>query len=663
MTLSPANEGDDDSADSDADPTTGQTGTITLTSGEDDLTNDAGYFQTASLGDFVFFDENANGLQDAGDVGIIGVVVNLLVDGEQVATTTTDENGFYQFTDLTPGEEYQVEFPSDNGLEISPQNQGDDDAVDSDADPTTGLSQIVVLESGENNPTIDAGYFELVALGDYVFFDADADGIQDPEEAPVEGAVVTLFNAAGDELATDTTDENGLYLFDDLTPGDYFVQVTTPEADFPDAPAFVFTTPNLGSDDATDSDVDENGTSDVVTLLSGADNLTVDAGITRLATALDPCNCFEITYFEDELYEFTDVIRIFGVPGQTWTLEAQTGIFELDRSLQGDGLPGGNQDLIALGTEFVEVAPGVYELEFAHETGIGYSASVGNGSETLEIGNVCEAPIIEDNISDDLRLCEFDDPIILSGTATIDGVEIEGTFTWFLVTDDGEVEITQVDPQDYEPGERIRVITQFQPAPMQTDFSCLQRYSQELNIDRDGCLAEIGDFVFLDSNADGIQDAGEAGIAAVAVTLLDENGDVAVDADGTSQTTLTDEDGRYLFDNLAPGTYIVAFGQPDGLVASPQNQGVDDATDSDADPVTGESDPVILGENESNLTVDAGFYETASLGDFVFEDTNGNGVQDDDEPGVEGVHRQPERRERRRHRFHYDGRQWQLLIR
>ena len=231
LTISPRDQGDDDAVDSDIDPTTGQTGTITLTSGEDDLTNDAGYFGTASLGDFVFLDDNANGIQDAEDEGIEGVTVNLLVDGEQVATTTTDENGFYQFADLTPGEEYQVEFPTDNGLEISPQDQGDDDAVDSDADPTTGLSQIVVLESGENNPTIDAGYFETGSIGDLVFLDEDADGIQDDGEEGIAGIEVTLLDENGEVLATTTTDEDGRYLFDDLGPGDYVVE-------FPQTPGF-----------------------------------------------------------------------------------------------------------------------------------------------------------------------------------------------------------------------------------------------------------------------------------------------------------------------------------------------------------------------------------------------------------------------------------------
>ena len=61
----------------------------------------------------------------------------------------------------------------------SPANEGGDDTVDSDADETTGESPVVYLESGENDPTIDAGYFGNAALGNFVWEDLDADGIQD----------------------------------------------------------------------------------------------------------------------------------------------------------------------------------------------------------------------------------------------------------------------------------------------------------------------------------------------------------------------------------------------------------------------------------------------------------------------------------------------------
>ena len=59
-----------------------------------------------------FLDQNANGVQDAEDEGVEGAIVNLLVDDEVVATTSTNEDGFYEFTELTPGEEYPSRVPN-----------------------------------------------------------------------------------------------------------------------------------------------------------------------------------------------------------------------------------------------------------------------------------------------------------------------------------------------------------------------------------------------------------------------------------------------------------------------------------------------------------------------------------------------------------------------
>ena len=68
----------------------------------------------------------------------------------------------------------------------------------------------------------------------------------------------------------------------------------------------------------------------------------------------------------------------------------------------------------------------------------------------------------------------------------------------------------------------------------------------------------IGDFVWNDTNGDGVQDPGETGIPGITVTLYDSNGDVIA-------TTTTDQNGNYVFDNLPAGDYTVVVGSgPDG---------------------------------------------------------------------------------------------------
>lgn len=149
------------------------------------------------------------------------------------------------------------------------------------------------------------------------------------------------------------------------------------------------------------------------------------------------------------------------------------------------------------------------------------------------------------------------------------------------------------------------------------------------------CISSLGDFVWKDTNKDGIQDAGEPGIANVTVELYDCNTNALL------ATTTTDANGKYLFSPLTHGEYYVKFIAPNNYTISPQTQGSDNSVDSNPD-ATGQTACITLGIEEDNLTVDAGMYPTpvppsGSLGDFVWEDLNHNGIQDAGEPGIENV--------------------------
>ncbi|NJH96703.1 SdrD B-like domain-containing protein, partial [Staphylococcus agnetis] len=125
----------------------------------------------------------------------------------------------------------------------------------------------------------------------------------------------------------------------------------------------------------------------------------------------------------------------------------------------------------------------------------------------------------------------------------------------------------------------------------------------------------IGDYVWEDTNQNGIQDAGEAPIPGVVVTLRDSNGYVV-------KTGVTDKYGNYLFSGLNNGSYIVDFVTPDGYVPTVEKAGTDTTDDSD-----GTSVPVTI-DGADNFTIDSGFYKptpeptpvpaTYNLGDYVW---------------------------------------------
>ena len=67
----------------------------------------------------------------------------------------------------------------------------------------------------------------------------------------------------------------------------------------------------------------------------------------------------------------------------------------------------------------------------------------------------------------------------------------------------------------------------------------------------------LGGFVYVDANNNGVRDAGERALAGIAVSLS------GTDLFGSvSQTTVTDDDGEWMFAGLAPGDYIVEQTQP-----------------------------------------------------------------------------------------------------
>ncbi|HRF39417.1 MAG TPA: SdrD B-like domain-containing protein, partial [Saprospiraceae bacterium] len=89
----------------------------------------------AKLGDRAWRDDNANGIQDPGEVGVpnVKVVVTGMAESTPYSDTTfTDHTGMYMF--LLPPGEYKLTFMLPPGSDLVPtvQNAGSDDAIDSD---------------------------------------------------------------------------------------------------------------------------------------------------------------------------------------------------------------------------------------------------------------------------------------------------------------------------------------------------------------------------------------------------------------------------------------------------------------------------------------------------------------------------------------------------
>ena len=245
---------------------------------------DAGIIPLGSIGDYVFNDNNGNGIQDAGDTKLVGIKVTLTdKDGNILTSTTTDADGKYEF--IVPSGEYFVIFDKPTGSTFSPTGASTI-STDSDADATGKSGKITIDASkpvgdpARNNTTVDAGLIpNKGTIGDFVFVDADGDNKQDAGEVGLAGVTVELYDATGTtKLQTTTTDVTGKYLFSGLESGGYKVKFILPSGK-------TFVTSNVGTS-TEDSDAGVGGFSGVINIDVtkplgdiGRNNLTIDAGV------------------------------------------------------------------------------------------------------------------------------------------------------------------------------------------------------------------------------------------------------------------------------------------------------------------------------------------------------------------------------------------------
>ena len=579
------------SNDSNANVVTGKSDLIILNPGDNNITIDAGLYRPAALGDFVWFDSNGNGKQDGGEPGVAGATVTLLnadgtaakdINGVLVPPQVTPSTGLYQFTNLAPGS-YIVQFVAPNGYTFTQYLQGTDTAIDSNANPAnSGKTGTITLVSGQTDNTWDAGLVGSLSLGDYVWVDTNGNGIQDDGNTGINGLTVQLLGSNGTTvLATTTTANNtsgqpGYYLFSNLVPGTYYVQFTAPSG-------YVYTTKYVnGSGSAVagnDSNADTtSGKTDAIALnADGTVTINGANGTSGSNLGID-AGLKGTLSLGDYVWVDTNGNGIqddgnTGINGLTVQLLGSNGTSVLATTTTANNTSGQPGYYL-----FSNLVPGTYYVQFTAPSGYVYTAKYVNGSGSAVAGNDSNADTTSGKT----------DAIALNanGTVTINGAA--GAAGSNLGIDAGL----------YKP-------------------------------------AALGDFVWNDGNGDGMQVTNSVGIAGVTVKLLDSGGNVI-------RTTTTDANGKYLFSNLAPGTYSVEFVKPAGYIFTIANAGTNDTIDSDANATTpnaatAKTGTYTLVSGETNLTVDAGVYQPASLGDYVWEDKNSNGLQDSGEPGIAGV--------------------------
>ena len=501
----------------------------------------------ASIGDQVWIDVDENGQQNESNTGVPDVSLTLFDlgadntkgtnDDNLIATEQTDVNGLYSFNGIKPGNYYVMinlaTLPTN--FEFTDRDQGAD-VTDNDFNHM-GMTDVFSLGSGENNLSIDAGIHpEKSSLGNYVWFDMDHNGQQGASEPPVMDLPVLLFDlgidgtkGGGDDnlLATRLTDVNGLYLFEELNAGNYYLVF-----DFSSLiGAYSPTLQNVGND-TSDSDANIMGMTEVIVLAIGEHNETIDFGLEPELASLG-----DLVWFDDDRDGQKDVTES-GVSNMT------VNLFDLGT----DGIKGTNDDNFLSSDEtdinglysFTNLESGSYYIMFDLIPFSGaYTAT------QQDNGN--------DNFDSDANAMGMTDEIVLS------------------------------------PGETNTSI----------DFGLQPN------------LAALGGFVWFDDDVNGQQNNGEQGVPDILVTLFDLGADGLKGGgdDKEISTELTASDGTYQFTGLEPGDYYVQFDTgtfPTDYFSTTQNSG-SDATDSDANSM-GMTEVVNLPPGDETQMLDLGIY-------------------------------------------------------
>ncbi|MEZ5380928.1 MAG: SdrD B-like domain-containing protein [Microthrixaceae bacterium] len=565
----------------------------------------------ASAGGRLFVDHNADGDDEAGgDDGLGGVEVTITgtdVNGKEVSVTvSSNPDGSYSFGQLLPS--------GPDGYSIT---------VNRDTVPskytfdTTSLTQNVDVAAGDNTPLNPMGVAQPAAIDGRVFADSNGDGDVDNGERGVGGVGVTLAgtDAKGRPVTLETTTKSdGSYSFGDLFPSDdEGYTVTLDETTVPSQFTGVSTATN--------------------------DTLVVGSGQTTEATpfGLTAPGSLSGSVFEDVDADGTDEATdrdLGGVRVTVSGLDAQGHLVAFETVTNPDGtysfpeLPPSGPDGYAVAVDTDTLPPGIR----TPSTPLTRDVPVTSGSE----GSVAPMGVYAPAAASGTVFTDFDsDATQDSGEAGIGGVTVtlegrDGKGNKVLVSTvtnpDGSYDFAGLPPSGPD-GYAIKVDRSTLP-PGSGEITTASSHtitptSGSADADLDFGVfsgADVTGQVFIDPDADGTVDRGEAGLGGVKVTLTgtDVNGNLI------RRTVVTGTDGTYTFADIPPS---------DGT-------GYEVAVDASTVPAeysinsTPQASTVSVVAGTDTVVEPFGVLEPATIKGILYNDANGNGRQDPGEPGI-----------------------------
>ncbi len=570
----------------------------------------------ASLSGLVYIDQNFDGFRQSSEPGLSGVSIRLTgtdSNGAVDRTITSSADGSWHFDNLLAGT-YTLTQTQPSGFLTAFDTVGTAGGTVS----SNTFSDITLTDSqdGINYLFGEQG----ITVSGTAFNDTNANGNLDGGESGRAGLLITLTNNSTGNSFPILSDANGNYSFTGLAPGNYTVTATnsnntlgfTTSSSYninitsSGLPGGVLTNQNFGLSqvgsiagsvyiDANNNgvrDPGEAGIAGVTILLSG---VQANSGMINRT----------VTTGADGSYQFN------GLLAGTYSLtETQPNGFAEGTITVGDagGTAGPN---VIVG---INIAPGTQATGYLFGE-IQNQVSTLSGRVYIDLNRDGVRQPNEPGLSGvSIQITGTD---IFGGTVNrTTTTSSDGSFTFDNLLP-GTYTLAETQPTGFPDG-----ITQAGSSGGTVNGNIISNIVLAGDVNAtDYTFGEFGirvnGSVFNDLNANGVRDLGETGRAGVTVQLRNTSS-------GVVTPVVSDANGNYFFDNLAPGNYQITIVPPTGFLTSSISPLIVNITNSG----------VVGGQlNDQNF----GIAQASRLTGFVYIDLNNNGVRDLGEGGVAGV--------------------------
>ncbi len=623
---------------------------------------DFGEFRPSSASGFVYADSNSNGVRDVGiDPALPGVTITLTgtdIDGNAISlTTTTDVNGQYTFSNLRSGT-YRIVETQPAYASQGANNLGTGFAIAATNTPLDTFN----LTVRENETGVNFNFGELTtSISGAVYEDLNGNGVRDVGEPGIAGVTIQLTGTDTNSTAvnrTTVTNTNGAYSFLGLVASNatgYTIREAAQPAGYIDGAESVGSVAGVsrGSSNVNDQFAG--------VVLGPADTaINYDFGELRFGSI---AGSVYVDANGDGIRNPSEA----GLAGVIITLTSNTGL-----TITATTDASGNYT-------FANLFPGTYAVTETQPPDYGDGATnVGSGGGSPSINTVTGIVVnsgqsfIAYNFGEILKevllgsviaRCTRDTPFVdynissrglpTNSPLTITWQKLNGEvvrvltnqpYSGSLLWPGAEVDAAGnptawpgwqfVDGQWNQVSDglrpEMRVLFQINP----TSSSVVSYPPATPTCASNPPVSFIDGRVYVDTNNNGVPDAGELGIAGVTIVLsgIDESGKTV------TATTTTDAAGNYRFINLAPGTYRVT--QPTQPPSTSNGITTPGSTGGQATAVTvlpSSISAIPLARGQGSTGNNFGELARGTISGRVYIDTNNNGTPDNGEAGIAGV--------------------------